>query len=266
MFFLLSKTIGFFSIVSNTLVSIGLLGVLLLCTPWRRVGRVLVVLSIVLIAIAGFSPIGPILLLPLENRFPVWDASRGPPDGIVVLGGALDPELTQARRSVTLTDAAERITAAVELGLRYPQARIIFSSGTASLGGGLPEAPAAVKEFEALGLEHGRVVAEEQSRNTVENAAYSRVLADPKPGEKWLLVTSAFHMPRAIGAFRAAGFDIEAYPVDFHTFGWGDARRPFWTLSHGLAATDLAVHEWVGLIAYWLSGRTSELFPGPPAT
>lgn len=265
MLFVLSKTIGFFSIVSNVLVSIGLLGVLLLFTPWRRLGRVLLVLSIVLIAVAGFTPIGPLLLLPLEDRFPVWDASRGPPDGIVVLGGALDPEVTRARHSVALTDAAERITAAVELGRLYPQARIIFSGGTANLGGGLPEAPSAVKEFEALGLEHGRVVAEEQSRNTVENAAYSRVLADPKPGEKWLLVTSAFHMPRAIGAFRAAGFDIEAYPVDFHTIGWADARRPFWTLSRGLMATDFAVHEWIGLVAYWLDGRTSELFPGPPA-
>jgi uncharacterized SAM-binding protein YcdF (DUF218 family) len=85
----------------------------------------------------------------------------------------------------------------------------------------------------------------------------------PKPGELWLLVTSAVHMPRAIGVFRKAGFDIEAYPVDWRTRGWSDAAEPFDQLSSGLARTDAATHEWVGLIAYWLSGRSSELLPGP---
>ena len=125
-----------------------------------------------------------------------------------------------ARGIVALNDAAERITATVELARRYPDARIIFSGGSASLVLGAPlEAPLRSKELEALGIGHDRITAEEQSRNTIENAVFSRLIAHPKPGESWLLVTSAFHMPRAIAAFRAAGFPVEAYPVDWRTRG-----------------------------------------------
>ncbi len=157
------------------------------------------------------------LILPLEDRFPPWNSAQGPPDGIVVLGGAIAPGISLARGAVALNNSAERITATVELARRYPNARIIFSGGTAALFKGPLEAPLAVKEFEALGVAHDRITAEEQSRNTIENAVFSRLIAQPKPGERWLLVTSAFHMPRAIAAFRAAGFPVEAYPVDWRT-------------------------------------------------
>ena len=86
-------------------------------------------------------------------------------------------------------------------------------------------------------------------------------MVQPKPGERWLLVTSAYHLPRAMGVFRKAGFPVEAYPVDWRTRGAVDALRPFETASDGLRRTDTAVREWVGLAAYWLTGRTSELFP-----
>src|SRR4029077_16516066 len=121
----------------------------------------------------------------------------------------------------------------------------------------------AVKEFAALGVAHDRITAEEQSRNTIENAVFSRLLADPKPGERLLLVTSASHMPRAIAAFRAAGFPVEAYPVNWHTRGRRDAAELFPSFAGGLAMTDYAMHEWIGLAAYWLTGKTSELFPAP---
>jgi len=263
MFFVLSKTIGFFAVPSNVLISIGIIGLVLLCTRFRRLASWLIVTSLMLIVFVGFSPLGRIVMLPLEQRFPLWDASGRPPDGIVVLGGAISPEISLARRAVTLNDAAERITVTAELALRYPNARIIFSGGTGSLFGGELEAPVAVKEFEALGVAHDRITAEEQSRNTIENAVFSRLLAQPKPGERWLLVTSAFHMPRSIAAFRAAGFPVEACPVDWRTRGPNDVRRPFTSFTEGLIMTDIAVHEWVGLLAYRLSGKTSELFPAP---
>jgi uncharacterized SAM-binding protein YcdF (DUF218 family) len=263
-FFSLSKILGFFALPSNLLIAIGLAGVILLCTRFTRLASWLVVTSLVLIAVAGLSPLGNVLILPLEQRFPPWDASRGPPDGIVVLGGAISPDVSVARGAVALNEAAERITAAVELARRYPNARIIFSGGSNALmfDEGV-EAAFAVKEFEALGVAHERLTAEEQSRNTIENAVFSRLLANPKPGEHWLLVTSAYHMPRAIAAFRAAGFAIEAYPVDWRTRGPIDAVRPFPSLGDGLQRTDTAVHEWVGLVAYRLTGQTAELFPGP---
>ena len=261
MFFILSKTIGFFAWPSNVLIAIGLAGLVLLCTPWRRLASWLVVTSLVLLAVAGYSPLGHLLMLPLEQRFPPWDAARGAPDGIVVLGGAIDADIAAARGDVALNEAAERITATAELARRYPNARIIFSGGAGSLFGGALEAPVAVKALAALGVAPDRIVAEEQSRNTVENAVFSRLIADPKPGERWLLVTSAFHMPRAIATFRAAGFPVEAYPVDWRTRGLADATAMFSALPAGLALTDTAVHEWIGLLAYRLTGRAEAIFP-----
>lgn len=264
MFFILSKLLGFFALPSNVLISIGIVGIVLLFTRWTRLASWLVVTSVVLTATAGLSPLGNALLLPLEQRFPPWDASRGAPDGIVVLGGAITPEVSVARGAVALNEAAERITAAVELARRYPKARIIFSGGSNALfADEAVEAAIAVREFEALGIPHDRITAEEQSRNTLENAVFSRLIAQPKPGERWLLVTSAYHMPRAMAAFRAAGFAVEAYPIDWRTRGPADASRPFTSVAEGLGRTDTAVHEWIGLLASRLSGKTGELFPAP---
>lgn len=264
MFFILSKIFGFFALPSNLLIAIGLLGLVLLLTRFTRLASWLVVTSLVLIALAGLSPLGNALLLPLEQRFPPWDASRGPPDGIVVLGGAISPDVSAARGVVALDEAAERITAAAELARRYPNARIVFAGGSSALvfeeGA---EAAFAVRELEALGVAHDRIAAEEQSRNTIENAVFSRLIANPKPGERWLLVTSAYHMPRAMAVFRAAGFPVEPYPVDWRTRGPIDVVRPFVSLGDGLRRTDTAVHEWIGLLAYRLSGKTAELFPAP---
>ncbi|MBV8839099.1 MAG: YdcF family protein, partial [Alphaproteobacteria bacterium] len=92
---------------------------------------------------------------------------------------------------------------------------------------------------------------------------FTRDILKPKPTERWLLVTSAHHMPRAMGVFRAVGFPVEAFPVDYRTRGAIDIARPFSTLGDGLRRTDTAAREWVGLLAYRLSGRTTELFPGP---
>jgi uncharacterized SAM-binding protein YcdF (DUF218 family) len=263
-FFVFSKVLGFFALPSNFLITIGLVGLVLLCTRFTRLASWLVVTSIALLAIAGLSPLGNALMLPLEQRFPPWDPSHGAPDGIVVLGGALSPEISAARGAVALNESAERITVAVELARRYPNARIVFSGGNAALlrEGGV-EATFAVQEFEALGIPHERITAEEQSRNTVENAVFSRLIAQPKPGERWLLLTSAYHMPRAMGVFRAAGFAVEAYPVDWRTRGPIDAAEPFASLGDGLRRTDTAAREWVGLLAYRLTGKTAELFPSP---
>ncbi len=264
MFFAFSKILGFFALPSNLLIVLGIIGLLLLCTRFMRLASWLAVTSVVLIAIAGLSPLGNALILPLEQRFPPWDPSHGAPNGLVVLGGAITPDVSGGRGEVALNEAAERITATAELARRYPDARIIYSGGSGALILDSPaEAPFAVRQLEALGVAHDRITAEEQSRNTIENAVFSRLLAAPKPGERWLLVTSAYHMPRAIAVFRAAGFAVEAYPVDWRTVGPVDAVRPFGSLAQGLQRTDTAVREWVGLLAYRLTGKTSELFPAP---
>ncbi|HEY6255769.1 MAG TPA: YdcF family protein [Xanthobacteraceae bacterium] len=264
MFFVLSKVLGFFALPSNLAILIGLVGAILLPTRFARAGGRLMVASLIALALLGLSPLGNALIIPLEERFPPWDDTHGAPDGIVVLGGAITPDVSAIRPQVALNEAAERITSTVALARRYPQARIVYSGGTGALiyreGS---EAEAAVRIFESMGIATERVTAEEQSRNTVENAVFSLLIAMPQPGERWLLVTSGYHMPRAMGVFRQAGFPVEAYPVDWRTRGPQDALRPFTSLGGGLERADTAVREWVGLLVYWLTGRSAALFPGP---
>ena len=263
MFFVLSKAAGFFAVPSNLIALAGIAGLCLLLARRRRTGLALLIVSTVLLAIAGFSPLGNVLLLALTARFPQWQSANAP-DGIIVLGGAIDSEASVARNSVELDASGERILAMLRLGRRFPQARIVFSGGSGNLFmGSVSEAPIAAQLLQEFGVSRDRILLEEVSRTTAENATMLRAMLAPKSGERWLLVTSAFHMPRAIGAFRKAGFEVEAYPVDWRTRGWVDAAVPFDRLSSGLARTDVALHEWGGLVIYWLTGRSSELFPRP---
>ena len=265
MFFVLAKILGFFALPSNLLISLGVLGILLMATRFARAARRLAVTSVILIAIAGWSPLGNALILPLEERFPPWSSSRGAPYGIICLGGALDTVVSPERGEVALNEAAERMTAVAELARRFPDARIVFSGGSGHLvyGGTTTEAELAARLFASFGIANERITLEDKSRDTLENARFTKELVDPKPGERWLLVTSAHHMPRSIGLFRASGFSVEAFPVDYRTRGAIDLLRPFSPLSDGLRRTDTAMREWVGLIMYRLTGRSSEFFPGP---
>jgi len=264
MFFLLSKILGFFALPSNIVATLATVGVALLFTRFQRAGRRLAVASVVLLLLAGLSPLGNALIYPLEERFPPWDASRGAPAGIVVLGGAIGPDISAARGTPDLNESAERLTAAAALARKYPDAKIIYSGGDARLviHGGI-EAEFAATLLESLGIPRARIIMEGKSRNTVENALFSKALADPKPGERWLLVTSAYHMPRSIGVFRRAGFAVEAYPVDWRTRGAIDLVLPFESVTAGLRRTDTAVREWTGLLVYWLTGKSDAVFPAP---
>src|ERR1044072_9698460 len=107
MFFVLAKIFGFFALPSNLLISIGLVGVLLIATRFARAGRRLAVASLILVAIAGWSPLGNALILPLEERFPPWDPSRGAPHGIICLGGALDTLVSPERGGAAVNEEAE---------------------------------------------------------------------------------------------------------------------------------------------------------------
>ena len=215
----------------------------------------------VLILLA-FSPLPRALIRPLEDRFPQQDAAKGPVTGIVVLGGAVG----MARGDVVLNASASRMTKAVELARLHPQAKLVFTGGAANLVSAVhyTEADGARRLFEGLGLDPARLVMEDKSRNTWENAAFTRRLVDPKPGERWLLVTSAWHMPRSIGVFRKAGFPVEAFPVDYWSRGEpDDFLRLYSRAPRALEIADNGLKEWVGLLAYRLAGYSDELFPGP---
>jgi uncharacterized SAM-binding protein YcdF (DUF218 family) len=261
MFFILSKTVALILVPSNLLIGLALIGLVLMATRWRRAGTWLMATALVVLVVAAYLPLGHALGHVLESRFPAWDPKRGAPDGIVVLGGAIDPWLSRVHGDVALTENAERVTAIAKLARAYPNARIIYTSGDASLrGNDGAEANYLYPLLDDFGVPRTRVVLESRARNTAENAAFSFEIAKPKPGERWLLVTSAQHMPRAVGCFRRIGFAVEAYPVDWQT-GRRFSLSPKSALSRGLSDLDDSVHEWIGLIAYWLSGRTSALLP-----
>lgn len=258
-----SKVLGFFVLPSNALIILALVGIWLMLTRFRRLGLGITIGAVLLLAVVGLAPVGNALMLPLEERFPKWDPRGAPPHGIVVLGGAISPDVSAARKDLALNEAAERMTAVAKLARDYPDAQIVFSGGSGRLFGGASEADFVAALFESFGIAPDRIVLEGEARNTVENATRTRALVDPKPHQRWLLVTSAHHMPRSVGIFRNAGFAVEAYPVDYRTRGTQDLAGPFGSLAAGLARTDAAMHEWAGLLVYWLTGRSSELFPAP---
>jgi uncharacterized SAM-binding protein YcdF (DUF218 family) len=261
MFFVVSKTFGLLLLPTNFLVALGLLAALLLLTRFAGVGRRLLVVVIVLFAIAGLSPLGNVLLHPLESRFPVWDASKGAPDGIVVLGGPIDADVSVAHGMPVTVGGADRLIQAAALARRYPNARVLFTGGSANLlSNDAKEADFAAEILTSLGVAKDRLILERLSRNTYENAVFSKAIVTPKAGERWLLVTSAYHMPRSVGLFRKVGFPVEPYPVDWRV---GDVFDFDGVVIQGLRRTDIAVREWMGLIAYRLRGRIDQLFPGP---
>ena len=264
MFFFLSKTIGVMLLPVNFLIGIGVIGALLLATRFVALGRRLMISSMALLAICGFSPLGSWLLYPLEARFPPWDASRGAPDGIIVLGGSIDADLSEAHGETVVRGAADRIIAAAELARRYPNARVLFTGGSPNLvSNDAREADYAGALFEGLGVAKARLMMERRSRNTQENAEFSRPMVAPKNGERWLLVTSAFHMPRSVGLFRKAGFNVEPFPVDWRIGGRSDLFAFSSIAIEGLSHTDVGLREWLGLIAYRATGKIDELLPGP---
>jgi len=265
MFYTLSKIGGFFIAPSNVLTALVLLGLLLAFTRFARAGRWAALAGLLGLLLVGLGPGGNWLMLALEERFPPPPAGAPAPAGIVVLGGGVEDRVSAARGQLQLNEAGDRIWALAELARRYPDARLVFSGGVGALfgAGEVPEAEIVGRGVAALGLDPARVTLETRSRTTAQNARFTAALVGPVPGETWWLVTSAFHMPRAIGAFRAAGLPVFAWPVDYRTAGRADAWRPFSNVSEGLRRTDVAVREFVGLLAYWLTGRTDALFPAP---
>jgi uncharacterized SAM-binding protein YcdF (DUF218 family) len=250
MFFWASKTLWVLAQPSNLLLLLITAGALALLLGRRRLASWLLYPSILAFLIVGLLPVGDWLLLPLENRFPALTEPPEDVDGIVVLGGAVDLEVARIRGMVAFHGEAEREITMVELARHYPDARLIYT--------GASNWPPFVRRH---GLAE-RVLFEDRARNTYENAAFSKQLASPQPGERSLLVTSAAHMPRSVGVFRQVGWPVIPCPVDHRTTGEVEilvvpdvARR--WN------ELDQAVKAWIGLAAYWLTGRSSAPFPAP---
>jgi uncharacterized SAM-binding protein YcdF (DUF218 family) len=222
-----------------------------------------VAISAVALLAIGLLPIGAWLLAPLEDRFPPSPALPQQVDGVIMLGGALDHDLTVARRQLVLRDPGERFVALVRLARRYPEARLVLAEGKGSLGPREFEEALPAKPFFAdLGIDRGRVIVEYQARNTYENGLLTKRLVNYQAGQQWILITSAWHMPRAVGVFRKAGWPVIPYPVDYRTNGTSIGYRGL-DLKGGLERFSLGAREWVGLLGYRILGWSDEWLPGP---
>lgn len=265
MFFYAAKMLWFLAQPSSAIAIALTLGTILAATAaWHRLGRWLLIGGLVALVVCGLSPLSDALIVPLENRFERPDLARGGRiAGIIVLGGAEDSRSDPPRELAGLNEAAERLTEAVALTRQFPEARLVFTGGSAAvLTTELPESATMARLLEALGVPKERITLESRSRDTYENAVFTKQLVDPRPGQRWLLITSGWHMPRAIGCFRKAGFPVEPWPVDYRTSG----RVEIWpnpAITVGLKQIDFVTREYVGLVMYYLTGRTSALLPGP---
>jgi uncharacterized SAM-binding protein YcdF (DUF218 family) len=211
--------------------------------------------------LVAFLPMGEWLLYPLERRFPVNPALPQKIDGIVVLGGAEDAILSSAWGQVEVGAAAERFLASMALARRYPQAKLVFTSGSGYvLQQKYKGADVARALYAEQGLDASRITFESESRNTYENVLLSKALMKPAAGENWILITSAFHMPRSLGIFCKAGWPVIPYPVD-HQSWQGNLLRVELDFGGHLGDLGLGSKEWIGLAAYRLTGKTSELLP-----
>lgn len=267
MYFYLSKIIWPLLQPSTVIALLLVAGLLLLGTRRKRLGTRLLAAGALLFLVAGVLPISYLLAVPLEERFARADLADGRPvDGIIILGGGEETHIPLARKVQSINDAGERLTEGLALALRFPKARLVFTGGTVSFKGDKdPETGAVSAElfFRELGLPKERLILEPRARNTRENAVLTMALVKPKPGERWLVVTSAWHMPRSIGCFRVIGFDVEPWPVDYRTGSAADIWQIETRPSDGLLRTDIMLREWVGLLAYRLQGYTDALFPRP---
>ena len=265
MFFFLSKLIWFFLQPSSVLLFLTLVGILLMRGKRQKLGQKLALTAVTILIIFGYSPLGHLMMVPLEERFERVKINDGMSiDGIVILGGSIDTAVSRNRPSTATNQANERLIEGAILARRWPNAKIIFSGGSANiLYRESSEAVLAKKMLIEMGINGDRILPDNNSSNTAENAVESIKLAKPQPGENWLLVTSAFHMPRSMGCFRQVGFKTLPWPVDYRTRGMKDATRFFSAASKGLRRIDIVSREWIGLLAYRLTGRIPSIFPAP---
>jgi len=210
MIFSLSKILWFFLQPSSLLIVIFVIGFGLYWLKYRVLGMRLLAGAAVVYALFGLSPIYNALMLTLESQYERPNLASAPaPDGIIVLGGVINTLVSEAGGEIGLNEAAERMTEAAALARRFPKSKLLITGGDGALVyRGDAEANVAKRFFTRLGIAPGRILIEPRSRNTWENAQYTRDLLGERPGERWLLVTSAFHMPRAMGTFRAVGLDV----------------------------------------------------------
>lgn len=261
-FFIASKVVWAFISPDSLIVILGAGAWFAMVVGWNRLSRRLLSLCALLLIVIASFPVGEWLIAPLENRFQANAALPANADGVIVLSGAIDPVMSELWGQVEFGGGGERLTAFRYLADLYPGAQLVFTGGTGSLTEQEYKAADYARFlYEQLSLGERAILYESESRNTAENAANSKALVNPQPGENWILITSAFHMPRSVAIFCQQDWPVHAYPVD-HYSRKGNLLRLNFDFAGNLSKLRTAVREWVGLIAYRVTGRTDRFLAG----
>ena len=261
LFFLASKIIWAVISPDSLIVILGVGAWLALALGWQKISRWLLALCALLLLVIGSLPVGEWLISPLENRFAANSALPDRVDGIIVLGGFLNPVKSNAWNQAELESGADRLTSFQYLARLYPDAQLIFTGGSGSVTNQeYKEADSVQFLLEQLGMGDRAIIFESESRNTFENAVNSKRLVSPAVGSNWILITSAFHMPRSVAIFCQQDWPVYPYPVD-HYSERGNLLRVLFDFANNLSTLRTAVREWTGLAAYRITGRTSQFLP-----
>lgn len=260
-FFYLSKYIWAVVSPDNAFIILLTLCLLLFLLKKEKIAVILLSLLTFSTLFLSFFSIGDWILYPLESRYQHNPDLPEQVDGIIVLGGSIIPDRSVEWQQLETNQFHERLSSFIALAKHYPEARLVFSGGNSSTEKGKPtEAQIAETYFLQSGIQSSRLFIENTARNTAENASLSRQLVNPQPDENWVMITTAYHMPRAVGVFCQQNWKVIPYPVDHQTLP-SRLYQPGFSLIWHVNQLVLASHEWLGLLAYYLSGKTNQLFP-----
>lgn len=260
--FLLSKIFWLVAQPLSLAFFAALAGLLMTAAGLRRTGVAFGLIGALVLFVSLFTTSGSYFLQMLEDRFPQPTEPHAALSCIIVLGGAFENEVMASRGGIEFNQAADRFIETAMLAKRYPQARILISGGDGSFSGAYEgDAKASEAFFAAFGVGSERLIREEQSRTTFENARNTQALLAANGLSNCALVTSAFHMPRSVGLFRELGLEVTPWPTDYRTSGTVTPGFDFTQPSLNAQLTTTAVREWIGLAAYYYGGRTDSLLP-----
>ena len=259
LFFVSSKIIWMLAKPESLLLLLSTIGLIALWANARRTAIILITSATGFSLLIALLPLGDLVLKPLETRFPN-NPQLSEISGIIVLGGAEQAGRSKYWQQPQLSTSGERLVEAVALAHRFPDAKLAYLGGSGSIfnqddkGAGVAETI-----FLSLSIEKKRLVIESHSRNTYENAKLGYEMIKPTKVEKWVLVTSAFHMARSIGVFCGVGWPVIPYPVDY--FSGSFLQKPGINFAHNLENLNIGAKEWLGLLAYRLTDKIPTLFP-----
>ena len=263
MTYFVSRIVGW--VIDPLILTFVLLGFSVACAliSMQRLGRFFLFVSTIWLGVVLFTPFANLMAVALEGRF-VRPTLPDHVDGIITLGGGLEFRIAHERNVTEQANAADRLYETVLLAKKFPDAKVVYTGSTNMIDGRRYSSGDIAKQYlTSLGVEESRIILEEDARNTFSNVVRSKALLNPKQDEVWVVVTSAYHMPRAIGVFRTQNWKVLPWPSDYQTHGNSAAYDFSYDAFSNVETLKLALHEWVGLISYRWLGRTTELFPAP---